>query len=222
MRLVLSNLFRRSPLEGTIKHADKVSQCGPIFAEAVKAYFAGDRDKFELLKEDIREIENEADKMKRNIRAHLPASILLPFDKSVFFNFLREADKVVDGIKNCLYWMSYYQLDLPEEIQKDYILLAKQVNDYVGFLPEMTRRAHTYFINRMEQDRDAVKEVIREIRFRERESDDLEKTMLIRLCALDEMPSKTFFIMVRLVETTGDIADHLENSADMVRVMIAR
>ena len=59
-------------------------------------------------------------------------------------------------------------------------------------------------------------------RFREAESDDLEKTLLIRLCADQELSAKTFFVMIRLVETTGDIADHLENSADMMRIMIAR
>ncbi|HMK34063.1 MAG TPA: TIGR00153 family protein [Desulfomonilaceae bacterium] len=222
MRLVLGNLFRRSPLENTLKHADKVAQCGPIFVTAVKAYFADERDKFELLKEDIREIESEADRMKRNIRAHLPASLLMPFDKSVFFTFLREADKVVDSVKNALYWMSYYKLEIAEDIQKDYILLTKEVGDYIGFSPEMVRRAHTYFTSRMERDREAVKEIIREIRFREKESDDLEKTLLIRLCADEEIPARTFFVMVRLVETTGDIADHLENSADMMRIMIAR
>jgi predicted phosphate transport protein (TIGR00153 family) len=222
MRLVLGNLFRRSPLENTLKHADKVAQCGPIFVTAVESYFNGERDKFELLKEDIREIENDADRMKRNIRAHLPASLLMPFDKSVFFTFLREADKVVDCIKNALYWMSYYKLEVPEEIRKDYTLLAKEVGDYIGFSPEMVRRAHTYFTTRMEKDREAVKEIIREIRFREKESDDLEKALLIRLCADEGIPSKTFFIMIRLVETTGDIADHLENSADMMRIMIAR
>jgi predicted phosphate transport protein (TIGR00153 family) len=222
MRLVLGNLFRRSPLENTLRHADKVAQCGPIFVNAVKAYFSGDRDRFELLKEDIRELENEADRMKRNVRAHLPASVLMPFDKSVFFTFLREADKVVDSVKNTLYWMSYYELEVPEDIQKDYILLAKEVGDYIGFLPEMVRRAHTYFTSRMEGDREAVKEIIREIRFREKESDDLEKTLLIRLCACKEIPAKTFFVMIRLVETTGDVADHLENSADMIRIMIAR
>jgi predicted phosphate transport protein (TIGR00153 family) len=222
MRLVLGNLFRRSPFENTLRHAEKVAQCGPLFVRAIQSYFVANREEFELLKEDIREIEAEADRMKRNIRGHLPASILMPVDKSVFFTFLREADKVVDSIKNALYWMSYYRLELPEDIQNDYILLTKEVGDYLGFLPEMVRRGHTFFSTRMEQDREAVKEIIREIRFREKESDDLEKTMLIRLCADETIPPKTFFIMIRVVETTGDIADHLENSADMMRIMIAR
>ncbi|MBI5250798.1 MAG: TIGR00153 family protein [Desulfomonile tiedjei] len=222
MRLVLGNLFRHSPFQSTLKHAEKVAQCGPLFLNAVQAYFAGDRARFELLKEDIRENEAEADRMKRNIRGHLPAAILMPVDKSVFFSFLREADKVVDCIKNALYWMSYYRLGLPEDIQRDYVLLAKEVGDYLGFLPEMVQRGHTFFSSRMEQDREAVKEIIREIRFREKESDDLEKAMFIRLCADDSISPKTFFIMIRVVETTGDIADHLENSADMMRVMIAR
>lgn len=222
MRIVLANLLKRSPFENTFKHAVKVAQCGPIFVEAVQAYFEPDRDKFEFLKEEIRDLEAEADRLKRNIRAHLPVSIFMPVEKSVFFTFLREADKVVDCVKNALYWMSYYNLDLPQDIRRDYVLLAKEVGDYVGFLPEMVLRAHTYFKSRMEQDRVAVKEIIREIRFREKESDDLEKALFIRLCADEAIPSKTFFIMIRLVETTGDIADHLENSSDMMRAMIVR
>lgn len=222
MRLTLLNMFKPSPFENTLKHALKVAQCGPLFLQAVESYFGDDRDRFELLKEEIRDIEAEADRIKRNIRSHLPASILMPVEKSVFFSFLREADKVVDSIKNALYWMSYFNLSLPEDMRRDYVLLVKEVGDYLGFLPEMVQRAHHYFGSRMEADRQAVKEIIREIRFRERESDDLEKTIFIRLCADEELPPKTFFIMIRLVETTGDIADHLENSADMMRIMIAR
>jgi predicted phosphate transport protein (TIGR00153 family) len=222
MRTVLASLFRRSPFENTFKHAIKVAQCGPLFVKAVESYFEGNWDQFDFLKEEIRDLEAEADKIKRNIRAHLPRSILMPVEKSVFLSFLKEADKVVDCVKNSLYWMSYFHLRLPKEIQRDYIMLVKEVGDYIGFLPEMVSRADKYFRTRTEQDRQAVKDVIGEIRFREKESDDLEKTMFIRLCADEQIPSKTYFIMIRIVETTGDIADHLENSADMMRAMIAR
>jgi predicted phosphate transport protein (TIGR00153 family) len=222
MRIPLATMFRPSPFENTFKHAIKVAQCGPVFVKAVESYFQDHRDEFELLKEEIRDIEADADRIKRNIRQHLPISILVPVEKSVFFNFLREADKVVDCIKNSLYWMSYFHLAIPADIQKNYTLLVKEVGDYLGLLPEMVLRAHKYFQSRMEVDREAVKDIIREIRFREGESDDLEKTLLIRLCADDEIPPKTLLLMVRLVETTGDIADHLENSADMMRIMIAR
>jgi predicted phosphate transport protein (TIGR00153 family) len=222
MRNPLASMFKKSPFENTFKHAVRVAQCGPLFVRAVDCYFKGDRDQFEFLKEEIRDIEAEADRIKRNIRSHLPPSILMPVEKSVFFTFLREADKVVDCVKNSLYWMSYANLSLPSDIERDYRLLVKEVGDYLGLLPEMVLRAHTYFGSRMEVDREAVKDIIREIRFREKESDDLEKTMFIRLCADEEIPPKTFFIMIRLVETTGAIADHLENSADMIRIMIAR
>jgi predicted phosphate transport protein (TIGR00153 family) len=222
MRIVLANLFRRSPFENTLRHANKVAQCGPLFVKAVETYFEGDRDEFNFLKEAIRDLEAEADRIKRNIRAHLPVRILMPVEKSVFFSFLKEADSVVDCVKNALYWMSYYHLDLPKDIQRDYIRLVKEVGDYTGFLPEMVSTAHKYFRTRTEEDRQAVKYIIGEIRFRERGSDDLEKTMFIRLCADEHLPPKVFFIMIRIVQTTGNIADHLENSADMMRVMIAR
>ncbi|MCA1959440.1 MAG: DUF47 family protein [Desulfomonile sp.] len=222
MRNPLGSLFRRSPFENTFKHAITVAQCGPLFVKAVDAYFKGDRTQFELLKAEIRDLEAEADRIKRNIRGHLPSSILMPVDKSVFFSFLREADKVIDCIKNSLYWMSYCDLVLPEAIQRDCVVLAKEAGDYLGFLPELVLRAHTFFKTRTEKDRDAVKEIIREIRFREKESDDLEKTIFIRLCAEESIPPRIYFLSIRLVETMGDIADHLENAADMMRAMIAR
>ncbi|MCL5125704.1 MAG: DUF47 family protein [Deltaproteobacteria bacterium] len=222
MRNPLMSLFRASPFENTYKHSLKVAQCGPLFVEAIQSYFNGDRDRFEILKDEIRDLEAEADRIKRNIRAHMPASLLMPVDKSVFFAFLREADKVIDCIKNSLYWMSYYNLILPEYCIQYYITLAKEVGDYLGLLPEMVLRAHHYFNSRTETDRQSVKDMIREIRWREKESDDLEKTIFIRLCADESILPKVFFLTVKLVETTGSIADHLENSGDMMRAMIAR
>lgn len=222
MRIPLVNMLRRSPLENTLRHSHKVAECAPFFVQAVESYFSGDRDHFELNKEEIRDIEAEADRIKRNIRSHLPPSILLPFSLPAFFSFIREADKVVDCMKNSLYWMSYFAIGLPKDIERDYVALARSVGEYLRLLPEMVNQAHKYFDSRMESDRQTVKEMVREIRQRERASDDIEKTILIRLCASEDVDPKTFFIMVRLVETTGDIADHLENAADMMRVLIAR
>ena len=222
MRVPLLDFFLPSPFERAMEHAKKVGTCGPIFLKALDCYLGEDHETFEMLKEEIRDIENQCDLIKRNIRAHLPPGVLMPVEKSLFFGFLREADKVVDCIKNSLYWISYFNQPFPELIRRDYQLLVKEVHDFLGLLPEMVQRAHKFFVSRQETDRIAVKDIVKEIRFRERESDDVEKSILIRLCADEELPPKTFFLMVRLVETTGDIADHLENSADMIRAMVAR
>jgi hypothetical protein len=222
MRIALLGLLKSSPFERALEHADKIGKCGPLFLEAVQCYKTGDRDRFEMLKEEIRDIEAECDRIKRNIRAHLPSRLLMPVEKWVFFAFLKEADKVIDCIKNALYWLSYYQKPLPDQITKDYLLLVREVSDFLGFLPELVRGAHTYFAGRQETLRKDVKDVIKEIRFREQESDYLEKSIIVKLCAAEDISPKTFFMMVRLVETTGDIGDHLENAADMMRAMVAR
>jgi predicted phosphate transport protein (TIGR00153 family) len=222
MRVPFLDFFLPSPFERVMDHAKKVGACGPIFLKAVDSYLNGDCDTFEMLKEEIRDIEAQCDLIKRNIRSHLPPRVLMPVEKPLFFGFLREADKVVDCIKNSLYWISYFNRPFPELISRDYLLLVKEVHDFLGLLPEMVETTHKYFVSRQQTDRILVKDIVKEIRFRERESDDVEKAILIRLCADEDLPPKTFFIMVRLVETTGDIADHLENSADMIRAMVAR
>ena len=222
MRMPFFNFFVTSPFEKVFEHATKVGSCGPIFLEAVESYLEGNMDRFEILKEEIRDLEAECDTIKRNIRSHLPRNILMPVEKPLLFGFLREADKVVDCVKNALYWLSYLNKPFPVEARKEYLLLIKEVSDFLGLLPEMVQRAHTFFVSRIERDRISVKDIVKEIRFRERESDYLEKSLMVRLCADEKIDPKVFFLMIRLVETTGDIADHLENSADMIRAMIAR
>ena len=222
MRMPFINFFVTSPFEKVHKHATKVGSAGPIFLKAVESYFEGNMDRFELLKEEIRDLEAECDLIKRNIRAHLPRNILMPVEKPLLFGFLREADKVVDCVKNALYWLSYLNKPFPSEARKEYLLLIREVSDFLGLLPEMVQRAHTFFVSRIERDRIFVKDIVKEIRFRERESDYVEKSLMVRLCADEEMDPKVFFLMIRLIETTGDIADHLENSADMIRAMVSR
>ena len=192
MRFPIMTLFQASPFERVREHAHNVGQCGPLFLNAVKSYMEGDRDQFEIMKEEIREAEASCDRLKQNVRAHLPSSIVMPVEKSTFFSFLKEADKVIDCIKNSLYWMSYVELSFPEDIARDYLLLVREVSDFVGFLPELVSLSHTYFGTRYESDRQAIKDIIKEIRFRERESDELEKTIMVRLCADERIPPRAF------------------------------
>jgi len=67
-----------------------------------------------------------------------------------------------------------------------------------------------------------VKDIIRDLRRKEREADELEKSLKLKIFHLKKTDPVTVFYLVRLTETMGYIADHAENAGDMMRAMIAR
>ena len=78
MRFGLFKLFRESPFEKLQEHAEKVQEGGGLFRTAIKCYLESDCVEFEELHMKVTTLESDADRIKQNIRAHLPKGILLP------------------------------------------------------------------------------------------------------------------------------------------------
>jgi uncharacterized protein Yka (UPF0111/DUF47 family) len=66
-----------------------------------------------------------------------------------------------------------------------------------------------------------VKDIIRSLRQREHEADQIENEFKVKIFSMERDPI-AFFHMIRLVEIIGAIADHAENAGDIMRAMIAR
>ena len=66
-----------------------------------------------------------------------------------------------------------------------------------------------------------VKEIIRSLRQKEHDSDQVEHALKQKIFAV-ETDSVAVFHAVSLAEKIGSIADHAENAGDMMRAMIAR
>ncbi len=94
------------------KHARKAAQCGLLFVRAVENYFEGDWDRFDFLKEEIRDQKRTRTRLSGILGPHLSKAILMPVEKSVFVTFPKQADKVVDCMKNSLHSMSYCHFHL--------------------------------------------------------------------------------------------------------------
>jgi len=221
MRWVLSSLFFKSPFENLQKHADKVKECAVLFKKAAELHMQENYKEFEAITDEVAKLESEADAIKRNIRNHLPRGILMPVDKFQFFLYIREQDKVMDEIEETLFWLSFKEGSIIEELKEDFLHLIDLVIKPVNLLSPLVNGARIYFKTHFDDDRNKVKAICRDIRQWEREADFVEK----------EIKQKVFkgisdaflvFYLIRLTEYIGSIADHAENASDMMRAMIAR
>lgn len=222
MRIPILSMFMTSPFEGLQEHAEKVRDGAAIFRIAVKCYLTAECESFERARQEVADLEHQADAVKRRIRGHLPKGTLLPVDKFQIFDYLREQDKVIDCFEHVLDWLSFRPADkIPEYFQGGILFLVDSVLDPIDRLNEMLTDARRYFKTFSEEDRNIVKEHIRELRKKEGQADILEATLKHDIFA-KETDAVTIFHLIRLVETLGEIADHVENAGDRMRAMIAK
>ncbi len=222
MRLPFISIFMASPFEGLQEHAEKVKECTWAFQQALECHIADKCTTFEKFRQEVIQLESEADVIKRRIRGHIPKWSMLPVDKFQFFRYLREQDNVLDSVEDALDWISYRtDPGIPKELEKDFFLLVDTIITPIEELTKMVSEARKYFRNYSEKQRTVVKNIITTIRQQEHDADTAEDVVKSKVFNLVKDPV-TIFHMVRLAETIGSIADHAENAGDMMRAMLAR
>ncbi len=222
MRIPFFSIFITSPFEALQEHAEKVKECAWAFQQAMECYASTKCDIFSEHRQEVIRLEHEADAIKRRIRGHLPKGVMLPVEKFQLFRYLREQDSVLDSIQDVMDWLSHrMDHEIPESLQRDLFLLVDAVVEPTEALPRMLSEARLYFKNFSEKQRTKVKEIIADIRKMEHDADQREYAFINKVFATISDPI-SFYFLVRLGELIGNVADHAENTGDMMRAMLAR
>ena len=222
MRIPFMSMFIKSPFEGLQQHGEKVKECARVFQKAIECIIMDRCEDFEDFRKEIHKLEQEADAIKRRIRGHLPKGTLLAVDKFELFRYLSEQDKVLDAVEDALDWISFKSdTGIPQELEKDFMLLVEAVMDPIEELSKMVAEARKYFSSFSEKQRIVVKTMIRTLRQYEHEADKLEDGVKEKIFhTIDD--AVVVFHLIRLADIIGSIADHAENAGDMMRAMVAK
>ena len=222
MRIPFFSMFMTSPFEGLQEHAEKVKECGWAFQQAMECHLANKCKTFEEFRQEVIQLETEADVIKRRIRGHLPKGTLMPVYNFLLFRYLREQDQVIDAVEDALDWISFRnEPGIPPELEKEFLILTDAVINPIEELLKMVTEARKYFKNYSEDQRVIIKDIIHKLHQQEHEADKAEDVVKQKALNMD-IDAVTVFHVVRLAEIIGSIADHAQNAGDMMRAMIAR
>ena len=222
MRVPFFKMFMTSPFEGLQEHAEKVMECALAFQQAMECYFEDKCKTFEEFRQEVTQIESQADVIKRRIRGHIPKETMMPISNFLVFRYLREQDGVLDAVEDTLDWISYRSTKkVPPELKKDFSLLVDSVIDPIEVLSTMVAEAREYFKTYSEDQRVKVKDIIRKLRRQEHEADKFEDIIKKKVFNMEADPVAIFHL-VRLAEIIGAIADHAQNAGDMTRAMLSK
>lgn len=211
----------RSPMEGLIEHYDKIAECIAAIDESLECYVSGGVCReFEELTNTVDEIENHADKIKRNIRNHLPRGLFMAVEKPLFLNYTKAQDNILDSAQDALHWLAMRKVTVPEDIQKDLIYLLDAVAKATVLLGPALK-ATIALVHGESLDRESTKECYRKVRA-ERENVRKQKNKLQSRVYQKDIDFKDIYQLLHFIDCLDDMAHNTENCADILRSMIAR
>jgi len=217
-------ILAKSPFGRLGEHMIRVHECVVLIKPLFQAMLKGDYEEVGKITEQISKLEHKADVIKNEIRSHLPKSIFLPVDRGDVLKFLRQQDAIADAVEDVSVLLTLKRLPVPEEIKGDIMILVDRVLDTCDSLIRVTGEIS----NLMEStfsgpEADRVLQLIDEVGNKEWEADKAQIAVAKKMLSLeDSVDPVSIYMWMKVFENLGEIANHAENTADGIRMMMAK
>lgn len=202
----------------------KVLICAQELIPFFEAVIAEDNTAAKVAQKNISKLEKDADKLKKELRLHLPTGMMMPVSRSDLLDILRLQDQVANKAKDIAGIMIGRKMKLPEgmgpmflEYVKRCVDAAAQANKTVNELDELVE---TGFRG---SEVDLVKSMIKELDRIESDTDKLQIKVRATLFKMEkDLPPVDVMFLYKIIEWVGDLADQSQRVGSRLELMLAK
>lgn len=223
MTNVLANIFGASPVMPLEKHIDVAYRCAKQLREFFAAAIRGDWDAATAVRNEIENLEHQADDLKKEIRLRLPKSLFMPVPREDLLELLLVQDKIANRTKDISGLVLGRRMQIPSAIAEQFLTFvdrnvdaAKQARKSVRELDELFtagfRGAEVDLVTAMIEKLDRI----------ETETDDQQAALRAALFDIEASlnPIDAVFIY-QVIELTGEIADMAERVGRRLELLLS-
>jgi predicted phosphate transport protein (TIGR00153 family) len=219
-----ASLFAKSPFKPMQEHMRVVKRCTSQVTKIFEALCEGDQESVEKIKEKIFALENEADDIKNDIRAHLPKSLLMPVDRRDLLEVLDLQDSIADTAQDIAGLLVERRMDVPQDMREPLIALTNRCvdacNQTAAIIEHLDELVETGFRG---IESEGVLEMVDELNKIESDTDQMGLELARSLFAHeDEMKPVSVMFWYDLIEMIGGLADYAEKVGNRLRLLLAR
>ncbi len=223
MRSIFS-MFAKSPFKPLTSHMDKVRNCvdqvKPLFA----AQLSEDYEQVQKISEKIIQMEYEADKIKNDIRDHLPQSIFLAVDKRDFSHLLSTQDDIADAVEDLTVILRIRQLANPDILKGPLKVLVDHVVMSAYSACDLIHELETLLeasFGGVEAER--VEKACHQLATYEWEADKLQFSLAQKLFSLgDALSAPDLLLWNEVNKKLGAVADKSELIGKTLKIFLAK
>ena len=218
------SLFGRSPIGPMQQHMAKSHECAANLVPFFQAVMAQDWERVEQIQQEMVQLENEADKLKKSVRQHLPKSLFLPVPRSDLLDLLSVQDKIANRAKDIAGLMLGRCMNIPPQLQPQMLAYVQRCVDAstqaLKALKELDALLETGFSGR---EAVLVEKMVEELEDIERDTDRMQVAVRRNLYQLEkDLPPVDVIFLYKIIEWVGDIADRAERVGNRLEQLLAR
>jgi hypothetical protein len=183
-----------------------------VFREGIKAYLDKDMDAFQRHLQKVDYLENNADRLQREIENEMITHSILPQHRSEVSTLIDELDEIIDALKSSLNEINIEMPDIPSSLNKNLISLAETS---INAAEELIPAARAYF-----KAPYTVREKLLKVYYFESETDKLsfstKKIIFQDMNELDLAHKAHLRYIIHHIENISDLA---QKAADLLSGM---
>ena len=218
------NMFGPSPIRPIEQHMHKTYICAKQLYPFFEAVLAQDWQAAETLKNKIVSLEKEADRIKRDLRLHLPTGLFLPVSRTDLLELLSSQDRIANKAEDIAGLVLSRQMKIPNDLAVLFMPFlsrcldaAKQACQAINELDELLetgfRGSEVKVVEQMIMTLDEI----------EHDSDDQLAEIRHRIFELEkDLTAIEVIFLYKLVQWIGDLADHAQTVGGRLQILIAR
>lgn len=185
---------------------DKIIDAAMTFKKAIRVFLAEQRsEEYKKLSKQIKQIEHDADSLRRDIENKLYAQNLIPDLRADVLELVENIDKIINRFDEVAYKFYIERPDFPSEYHLRMTELCEQVSDCAE---NMAIASRAFF-----RDFSTVRDFSQKVYFMEHES-DLTSGRMKEAIFDSDMPLANKLQLSSLVSEVADIADIAEDCVD--------
>lgn len=218
------DLFAKSPFRPLNEHAEKVKLTVYKMDEAVKAYVEGDTAKVEALYREISALEHDADHVKHTIRDNMPATLLMPVDRTDLITFLKQQDDVANSAEIVAQMLTMKMVKMSPAVRDQILMLEKEVvitvEEHVMAVSKIVALLDSSFSSKRVKE---IMSIIRQVDAQKHNVDVIKIDVMKTIYEHEsELGATGVYHLIELVKEMVWVAGHSENSTDRLRIITAR
>jgi uncharacterized protein len=183
-----------------------------VFREGIKAYLDKDMDAFGRHLQKVHNLENNADRLQREIENEMITHSILPQHRSEVSTLIDELDEIIDALKSSLNEINIEMPDIPSSLNKNFISITETS---INAAEELIPAARAYFKAPF-----TVREKLLKVYYFESETDKLslsaKKIIFQEMNDLDLAHKAHLRYIIHHIENISDLA---QRAADLLSAM---
>jgi predicted phosphate transport protein (TIGR00153 family) len=220
---MLANIFGTSPVMPLENHVNIAYKATRKLCDFFDAAIAGNWEEASAVREEINNLEHEADDLKKEIRVHLPKSLFMPVPREDLLELVLVQDRMANLAKDISGIVLGRKMSIPPTIQAKFVDFvqrnvdaAKQARKSVRELDELFasgfRGAEAKLVEALLEELDAI----------ETDTDDRQAELRWALFKVekDHDPVDIMFLY-KIIEMTGEIADMAERVGRRLELLLS-